>query len=136
MLIYFDSLLQERVVPIFHYGLKTGVSNLGESESASKFQNLFEALTNKGVIYRKKRAQPQIGLSHEVFALIQPRIEFKPLQKLDATALLKDEVDRQLWVSMSHQHCDNNKLEILAFRGQINPYLTHEQGPASFNVNK
>ncbi len=30
----------------------------------------------------------------------------------------------------------NNKLEILAFRGQINPYLIFEQGPASLNVNK
>ncbi len=30
----------------------------------------------------------------------------------------------------------NNNLEILAFRGQINPYLIHEQGPASLNVNK
>ena len=86
MLIYFDSQLQERVVPIFHYGLKDGgFLILGESESASKFQNLFEALTNKGVIYRKKRAQPQIGLSHEVFAPYSAKIDIKPPQKLDAT---------------------------------------------------
>jgi two-component system CheB/CheR fusion protein len=138
MLIYFDSQLQERVVPIFHYGLKDGgFLILGESESASKFQNLFEALTNKGVIYRKKRAQPQIGLSHEVFAPYSAKIEFKPIQKLDATVLLKDEVDRQLMGEyVPPTLLINNKLEILAFRGQINPYLTHEQGPASFNVNK
>ena len=137
MLIYFDSQLQERVVPIFHYGLKDGgFLILGESESASKFQNLFEALTNKGVIYRKKRAQPQIGLSHEVFAPYSAKIELKP-QKLDATVLLKDEVDRQLMGEyVPPTLLINNNLEILAFRGQINPYLIHEQGPASLNVNK
>ncbi len=137
MLIYFDSQLQERVVPIFHYGLKDGgFLILGESESAGKFQNLFEALTNKGVIYRKKRAQPQIGLSHEVFAPYSVKIAIKP-QKLDATVLLKDEVDRQLMGEyVPPTLLINNKLEILAFRGQINPYLVHEQGPASFNLNK
>jgi two-component system CheB/CheR fusion protein len=138
MLIYFDSQLQERVVPIFHYGLKDGgFLILGESESASKFQNLFEALTNKGVIYRKKRAQPQIGPSHEVFAPYSAKIDFKPPQKIDATVLLKDEVDSQLMGEyVPPTLLINNKLEILAFRGQINPYLIHEQGPASLNVNK
>ena len=138
MLIYFDIQLQERVVPIFHYGLKDGgFLILGESESASKFQNLFEALTNKGVIYRKKRAQPQIGLSHEVFAPYSANIDIKPPQKLDATVLLKDEVDRQLMGEyVPPTLLINNKLEILAFRGQINPYLIFEQGPASLSVNK
>jgi two-component system, chemotaxis family, CheB/CheR fusion protein len=138
MLIYFDSLLQERIVPIFHYGLKDGgFLILGESESASKFQNLFEALTNKGVIYKKKRAQPQIGLSPEIFSPNSAKVDIKPIQKLDATVLLKDEVDRQLMGEyVPPTLLINNKLEILAFRGQINPYLTHEQGPASFNVNK
>ena len=138
MLIYFDSFLQERVVSIFHYALKEGgFLVLGESESAGKFGNLFEALTNKGVIYRKKRAQPQIGLSHEVFAPYSAKVDIKPPQKLDATVLLKDEVDRQLMGEyVPPTLLINNKLEILAFRGQINPYIIHEQGPASFNVNK
>ena len=60
VLIYFDSYLHERVLPIFHYGLKTnGFLVLGESESVGKFQYLFEPITPKGLIYRKKQAQPQ-----------------------------------------------------------------------------
>ena len=138
MLIYFDSFLQERVVPIFHYALKDGgFLVLGESESVSKFENLFEALTSRGVIYRKKRAQPQIGLSHEVFAPYLATVDIKQPQKLDATLLLKDEVDRQLMVEyVPPTLLIDNKLDILGFRGQVNPYLTHEQGPASLNVNK
>src|SRR5665648_848969 len=138
MLIYFDSQLQEKVVPIFHYGLKDGgFLILGESESASKFHNLFEVLTNKGVIYRKKRVQPQIELSHEVFAPYSAKIDIKSPQKLEATMWLKDEVDRQLMGEyVPPTLLINNKLEILDFRGQINPYLVFEQGPASLNVNK
>ena len=38
MLIYFDSQLQERIVPILHYALKpNGFLVLGESESIGKF---------------------------------------------------------------------------------------------------
>ncbi len=64
VLIYFDPLLHERVFPIFHYGLKpNGFLVLGESESIGKFQYLFEPITTKGLIYRKKQAQPQILLN-------------------------------------------------------------------------
>jgi two-component system CheB/CheR fusion protein len=72
-----------------------------------------------------------------VFAPYLAKIDIKPPQKLDATVLLKDEVDRQLMGEyVPPTLLINNKLEILAFRGQINPYLIHEQGPASLNVNK
>jgi two-component system, chemotaxis family, CheB/CheR fusion protein len=72
-----------------------------------------------------------------VFAPYSAKIDIKPPQKLDAKSLLKDEVDRQLMGEyVPPTLLINNKLEILAFRGQINPYLTHEQGPASLNVNK
>ncbi|HTY75745.1 MAG TPA: CheR family methyltransferase, partial [Candidatus Nanoarchaeia archaeon] len=138
VLIYFDSQLQEKIAFIFHYALKDGgFLVLGESESVSRYPNLFEALTNKGVIYRKKKAQPQIGLSQAVFATYSASVDIKLPQKQDATVLLKDEVDRQLMSEyVPPSLLINNKLDILAFRGQINPYLTHEQGPASFNVNK
>ena len=68
VLIYFDSLLHERVFPIFHYGLKTNrFLVIGESESIGKFSYLFEPVTTKGLIYRKKRAQPQAFLQPETF---------------------------------------------------------------------
>ena len=48
VLIYFDTHLHERVLPIFHYGLKpNGFLVLGESESVGKFQYLFEPITAK-----------------------------------------------------------------------------------------
>ena len=66
MLIYFDSQLQERIVPILHYALKpNGFLILGESESIGKFTNLFEPVNKKGFIYTKKKAQPRVNFGFE-----------------------------------------------------------------------
>ena len=55
ILIYFDSQLQERVIPILHYALKpNGFLVLGESESIGKLTTLFEPQTAKGIVYVKK----------------------------------------------------------------------------------
>jgi len=66
MLIYFDSHLQERIVPILHYALKVnGFLILGESESIAKFNSLFEPLDKKSFIYIKKKAQPRVNFGFE-----------------------------------------------------------------------
>ncbi|MCW3996097.1 MAG: hypothetical protein NWE98_08130 [Candidatus Bathyarchaeota archaeon] len=56
VLIYFDSTLQEKIIPILHYTLKSnGFLILGESESVGKFTDLFSPIEKKGVIFVKKR---------------------------------------------------------------------------------
>ena len=72
MLIYFDSQLQERIVPILHYALKpNGFLVLGESESIGKLTALFEPQTTRGIVYIKKKAQPQVTFGFETFAAQQ-----------------------------------------------------------------
>ncbi len=54
LLIYFDSALQRKIIPLFHYVLrKGGLLFLGKSESVGQFVDLFEALDKKLRIYRK-----------------------------------------------------------------------------------
>ena len=54
-LIYFESVLQKQVMPIFHYSLKpTGFLMLGIAESAGEFSNLFTLADRKNNIYTKK----------------------------------------------------------------------------------
>ncbi len=66
MLIYFDSQLQERIVPILHYALKSnGFLVLGESESIGKFTTLFAPVHKKSFIYTKKNAQPRVSFGFE-----------------------------------------------------------------------
>jgi two-component system, chemotaxis family, CheB/CheR fusion protein len=140
VLIYFDSLLHERVFPIFHYGLKPdGFLVLGESESIGKFQNLFEPVTTKGIIYKKKRVQPQLVLHPETFVpySFKTKMIDKQLEKPNSMLLLKEEVDRLLMEEfVPATLLVSNNLDILFFRGQVNPYLTHEPGTASLNVTK
>jgi two-component system CheB/CheR fusion protein len=139
VLIYFDSLLHERVFPIFHYGLKSnGFLVLGESESIGKFSYLFEPVTTKGLIYKKKRAQPQVFSHPETFVpySFQKKTEKQP-EKLNSMVSLKEEVDRLLMAEyVPATLLVGNNLDILFFRGQVNPYLTHESGTASLNVTK
>jgi two-component system, chemotaxis family, CheB/CheR fusion protein len=139
VLIYFDSLLHERVFPIFHYGLKENrFLVIGESESVGKFSYLFEPVTTKGLIFRKKRAQPQTFLHSQTFvpySLTQKTV--KQPEKPSSMVLLKEEVDHLLLAEYAPATLlVNNNLEILVFRGQVDPYLTHESGTASFSLTK
>jgi two-component system CheB/CheR fusion protein len=55
LLIYLEPSAQESVLGTINHSLKTdGYLVLGESESVGKFSNVFETLTKKGVIFRKK----------------------------------------------------------------------------------
>ena len=97
MLIYFDELLHERVVPILHYALKVGsFLVLGQSESIGKFTQLFEQLNKKSAIYVKKRAQPSIMFGLQTTSPYLERKEGKEINRKDVLAVLKDEVDRLL----------------------------------------
>ncbi len=139
VLIYFDSLLHERVFPIFHYGLKSnGFLVLGESESIGKFSYLFEPVTTKGLIYKKKRSQPQAFSHPETFVpySFQKKLE-KQSEKPNSMVSLKEDVDRLLMAEyVPATLLVSNNLDILFFRGQVNPYLRHESGTASLNVTK
>ncbi len=138
VLIYFDSYLHERILPIFHYGLKpSGFLVLGESESVGKFQYLFEPITPRGLIYRKKQAQPQSMVFQEAFIPSATRDSAKPQRKADLLTVLGEKVDRLITTEYGPATLlVNNNLDILVFRGDVAPYLSPESGAASLNVTK
>ena len=56
LLIYFDTSLQKRILPLFHYSLKEeGILFLGKSESIGTFSDLFTAVDIPNKIYEKKK---------------------------------------------------------------------------------
>jgi two-component system, chemotaxis family, CheB/CheR fusion protein len=56
VLIYFDSTLQEKITPTFHFALKpNGFLVLGESESIGRFTELFSPFEKKNSIYVRKQ---------------------------------------------------------------------------------
>jgi two-component system CheB/CheR fusion protein len=138
VLIYFDNVLQERLIPILHYALKpNGFLILGESESVGKFTDLFGAVEKKGVVYVKKRAPTQVTFGFEAFQTTSRQQSVKGVEKKDFLGILKDEVDK---IVMSRyipaMMLVNQNLDILLFRGYMAPYLLPESGQAVLNVNK
>ncbi len=138
VLIYFDSYLHERVLPIFHYGLKpNGFLVVGESESVGKFQFLFEPIIPKGLIYRKKQTQLQAMLGEGTFIPYAAKKTATPLGKADLLSALGEKVDHLITTEYGPATLlVNNTLDILVFRGDVAPYLSPESGAASLNVTK
>jgi two-component system CheB/CheR fusion protein len=55
LMIYFDTALQKRLVPLFHYSLRSGGALLlGGSETLGRAQSLFHALDQKSRLYWRK----------------------------------------------------------------------------------
>jgi two-component system, chemotaxis family, CheB/CheR fusion protein len=138
VLIYFDSNLQEKVIPILHYALKpNGFLVLGESESVGKFTELFGAMEKKGVVYIKKRASTQVTFGYEAFQNLTKQQPQREAEKKDTFVTLKDEVDK---IIMSRyipaMILVNHNMDIMLFRGYMAPYLLPESGQASLNINK
>jgi PAS domain S-box-containing protein len=138
MLIYFDSHLQERIVPILHYALKVnGFLVLGESESIGKFNSLFEPVNKKNFIYIKKKAQPRVNFGFEPAMTYAGKTVIKEPVKKDDITLLRDEVDRLLISEyVPAAFLINSNLDIIVFRGNVSPYISPESGQTSFNVAK
>jgi two-component system, chemotaxis family, CheB/CheR fusion protein len=138
MLIYFDSDLHEKVVPILHYALKLcGFLVVGASESIGKFTNLFEPLNKKGIIYTKKRAQPSVTFGLQATTPYLRNKNEKSTEKKDTVTILKDEVDRLLVTEyVPAALLVKADLDVLIFRGNVAPYVLPESGLASLNLVK
>jgi len=138
VLIYFDSFLQERVIPVLHYALKpNGYLLLGESESVGKFTDLFGMVEKKGAIFIKKRAPSQVTFGFEAYATTNKTMPLKEIIKKDPMVLLKEEVDKVVMARyIPGMMLVNKNLDILLFRGYMSPYLLPESGQASLNVAK
>ena len=138
LLIYFDSKLQERILPLFHYGLKpNGYLILGESESVGKFTYLFEPLTKKGVAFKKKQAQPTFELQLEPTTPYSMNRPLGKPEKADSIAVVEREVDKLLMAEyVPASLLLNNNSDVVVFRGKIDPYISIDAGAATLNAAK
>ena len=139
LLIYMEPPVQERIISVFIYALKpSGYLVLGESESVGKFATLFDSITKRGVVFKKKSGQPQVELHVQVpIDYIEEKISIPLPKKNDVMTKLKEEVDQLLMAAyVPATLLVNSNSDVLVFRGQVNPYVSIEPGNASFNVTK
>jgi len=137
MLIYLEPVLQQKIVPLFHYALKPGGWLwLGSSESAGSVRDLFDAADVRHKIYTRRaggrmpsaRLQPAFSslTMHEPMTTRQP-----------VHAALPRDAERLLLAKYAPPGVVvSGTLEIVQFQGDTGPYLTPAAGAASLHLLK
>lgn len=140
VLIYFESVLQKQIMPIFHYSLKpTGFLMLGIAESAGEFSNLFTLADRKNNIYTKKLIPTPLNFNFATSNYPVAKIAADKTMShktWDITYLNKqaDQILLNRYVPVGVMINDN--MDILQFRGETSPYLRPAPGVPSFNLFK
>ena len=138
VLIYLESVVQRKLIPIFHYALNpTGFLMLGNSETIGAFSDLFTQVDKKQRLYARKSAlfHPDFGFvvsDRETDSGLRPQSEgdgsqFKAEKEADRI-ILSEYAPAGVLIKAD--------LEILQFRGQTGYYLEPAPGAASFNLLK
>ena len=138
LLIYLEPVLQQKVVPIFHYALKpAGFLWLGTSETVGGFRNLFEIVDPKQKIYARKPGphSAPTRLPHGP----APRGAFVPVtaRPAGAPSQLHREADRLLLTRFAPPSVlVSAEFDILQYQGDTGAYLAPAPGKASLALPK
>ena len=142
LMIYFDATLQRRLLPLFHYSLRTGgVVLLGSSETMGRFNQLFTTLESKLRLYLR---QDNVPGSNPEFLLkslpsltrikkelpVSPSLtlEINPIDSLQAAA---DRVLLQVYAPAAV--VVNSAGDIVYISGRTGKYLEPAAGKANWN---
>jgi len=143
VLIYLGPALQRKVLPLFHYALRTDAFLLlGASETVGSFCDLFALVDKKAKVYAKRgtRTRPAV-----TFGPGLPELQAAPQGPAPAPApalmpTLTDvqrQADRLLLAHFSPPGVIINRhMEVVQFRGHTGPFLEHPHGEASLHLLK
>ncbi|MEY3868679.1 MAG: hypothetical protein RLZZ338_2570 [Cyanobacteriota bacterium] len=139
VLIYLGVTLQTRIIPLFHYSLKSsGFLLLGSSESIGKHSDLFTPIDIKYKVYTKNKTvssttfllgtsgSQSIALMNRPKLIIENQTDTFDLEKKTDQLILNHYAPVGVVI--------NHKMEVLQFRGDINLYLRFAPGIASLNL--
>ena len=144
LMIYFDATLQRRLLPLFHYSLRSGgVVLLGSSETMGRFSHLFTTLESKLRLYLR---EDNIVGSNPEFLLksLPPLAKFKkelpmPPSAIPETILmdnLQASADRLLLqVYAPAAVVVNSAGDIVYISGRTGKYLEPAAGKANWNFH-
>jgi two-component system, chemotaxis family, CheB/CheR fusion protein len=143
VLIYFGPVLQKKVIPIFHFALKSsGFLMLGKSEALGVYPDLFTLMDKKLKIFlRKGTSSPHLMLPFIGGAISPapaPFVKAASLaEQIVSPAELQQEADRMILARFAPAGViiDSN-LNIIHFRGHTGMFLEPAPGEASLNLIK
>ncbi|MEM5787925.1 MAG: PAS domain-containing protein, partial [Syntrophobacteraceae bacterium] len=136
LLIYMDSALQKKIIPLFHYTLNPdGYLFLGSSESIGNFSSLFSVLDSKSKIFKVKKDSGKMRTMEFAGTEVTSgsdlgRMEEKLGKENAAGAMEKLIVSEYAPAAILIDH----KYDILYLRGPTNKFLEFTGGQASLNL--
>jgi two-component system CheB/CheR fusion protein len=137
VMIYFEPELQQKLIPLFHYALKsTGFLLLGSAENVGQFSNLFEVIAQKSKLFRKRPGDRHFPLNGG-FTVV-PNVSSPENSKAQVKEIAPD-ISRKVDKALMDRFCPpsvvvDQNLEILQFRGAVTPFLQPASGKASLNL--
>jgi len=138
LLIYLDTTLQDRLIPIFHYALRPGgYLFLGPSESLARQDHYFTEADKKYRIFLRRNDTPA-ALPNLPLSSAASRGVFASSTGAPNRAAAESGVERGARRVMeryapAHLLIDK-KQQVLSFSGQTGKYLDPQPGAASFNL--
>ena len=136
VMIYLGTVLQRKVMAMFHYALRpNGVLLLGSSESIGELGGMFSTVNRKYRIYRKRATMQRVPVE---FAAARPHDRSEPNNISGAMPVnIFNEADRVLLARYAPAGVViNDNMDILQFRGRTSSFLEPAPGTASFNLLK
>ncbi|MEO7192613.1 MAG: chemotaxis protein CheB [Vicinamibacterales bacterium] len=140
VLIYLDATLQKRLMPVFHYALRTpGYLMLGPTETTTGHHPLFTIADKRWRIYRKAPVEAGLptGLATDRESSMLPRTLPLGESRRPEPRSVQDEVNRLLLQRFSPPGVivgPGN--EIVEFRGPTGNFLEAPEGDPSLNILK
>ena len=137
LLIYLESELQSRLLPLFHYSLRPeGILFLGTSETIGKYVDLFEVVDKKWKFFRTKKVVPI--MQEEVWSAlpwahtsILREVEERKPKQIDVATLAQNTL---LETFAPPSVIVNHKGDIQYIHGQTGKYLEPAPGHATLNI--
>lgn len=138
VLIYFSSLLQKRIIPLFHFSLSPkGYLWLGRSEAPTGFLKLFGVMDQESRLYFKKDVPSPVRFSFSTKTETKDQMTTAPQLPKDKSGLPPGSVDRLI---LDHYALPgvviNAELDVVQYRGRCAPFLEASLGQPSHNILK
>jgi two-component system, chemotaxis family, CheB/CheR fusion protein len=136
LLIYMDTPLQKKVIPLFHYTLRPdGVMLLGTSESIGEFTDFFKPFNNKWKIFKKQEGYIEQAVDYPIMPFYHNRTDHPLSDKVNSDIDIQNVAERVILSEYSQPGVlVNEHYEIVHFLGKTDKYLETPIGKASFNV--
>jgi two-component system CheB/CheR fusion protein len=140
VLIYMDTVLQKKLLSVFHYALNPGgFLMLGQAESVGAQGGLFSLVDKKLRIHRRKDGPVHANITFPVEHVTAglPRNRLRPAELPTAEKVLQIEVSRAILDRYAPPGVVvDSDLQIVQFRGQTGVFLEPAPGEASLSVLK